>query len=162
MNLYEKIKNKLILIKEKIKNLIWLIFGLMSFIIWTIDYYLVYFGLSFFLYKFSSTYGPKKIVFFSLFIPIIFLIIYFFYKTTFFTSFLVLKNKFFYFILAVFYSLNRIISLIKYCLEKPPKITSAIIIELPCFINLFIITCQIILIFGMPSIFLKINHKKNG
>jgi len=42
------------MIKKNKKKLAWPIFAPIAFMLWTIDYYLVYFGLSFFFYKLTS------------------------------------------------------------------------------------------------------------
>jgi len=144
---------------EKVKKLAWPLFAPIAFMLWTIDYYLVYFGLSFFFYKLTTESSVIRIIIVLLAIPIAFLIIKIFYNTTFFTAYLILKNKIIYFIFAGFYSLNRIISVFQYCSVKPLTIPNSIIIEIPCYVNLFITFSQIILIFSFGFIFIAMTKK---
>lgn len=142
--------------KEKIKKLAWPLFAAIAFILWTVDYYLVYFGLSFFFYKLTVGGSVIRIVLVLLAIPIAFFVIKIFYGTTFFTAYLALKNKVIYFLIATLYSLNRIASVFQYCSVKSPTIPNSIIVEIPCYANLFITFAQIILIFILGYVVLKI------
>jgi len=145
--------------KEKIKKLAWLLFAPIAFILWTIDYYLVYFGLSFFFYKLSTGSNVIRITLMLLAIPIVFIVIKIFYGTTFSTAYLATKNKIVYFLIAAFFSLNRIRSVFQYCSVKSPTIPNSIIIEIPCYVNLFITLAQIILIFSLGFIFMAITRE---
>jgi len=145
--------------KEKIKNLAWPLFAPIAFILWAIDYYLVYFGLSFFFYKLTMGSSLIRIILVLLVIPVVFFVIKIFYDTTFFTAYLASKNKIIYFIFAGLYSLNRIASVLQYCSAKPPTIPNSIILEIPCYANVFITFGQIILIFSLGFIFMAITRE---
>ena len=145
---------------EKIKKLAWFLFAPIAFILWTVDYYLIYFGLSFLFYKFAIGGSLIRIFLVLLAIPIAFFVIKILYNTTFFTAFLVSKNKIVYFFLAILYSLDRIKSVFQYCSVKPLIIPNSIIIELPCYANVFITISQIILIFSLGFIFIKVGKKE--
>lgn len=148
--------------KEKIKKLSWPLFAPIAFILWTIDYYFIYFGLSFFFYKLTTSNGIIKIIILILSIPIIFVVIKIFYNTTFLTAFLVTKNKIVYFLFATLYSLNRIMSVFQYCSLKPLKIPNSIIIEIPCYVNLLITFSQIIIIFSLGFIFIVVTRENRN
>ena len=90
--------------KEKIKKLAWPLFAPIAFILWTVDYYLVYFGLSFFFYKLTVGSIVIKIILVLVAIPIFLTVIKIFYDTTFLTAYLASKNKIIYLIFAVLYS----------------------------------------------------------
>jgi len=148
--------------KEKITKLPWPLFAPIAFIVWTIDYYLVYFGLSFFFYKLVEGSGIIKLVLLLLVLPIIFFIVKLFYGTTFVTAYLATKNKIVYFLLAILYSLNRIMSVIQYCSVKPLSIPNSIVMQIPCYANLFITFSQIILIFGLGFVFMAITRERKN
>lgn len=140
-------------------KLAWPLFAPIAYILWTVDYYLVYFGLSFFFYKLTTGNSIIKIILILLVIPFVFLIANIFYKTTFLTSFLVTKNKIIYFLVVGLYSFNRMTSVIQYCSVKPLTISNSVVIQIPCYVNVFITFCQIILIISLGFIFMALARK---
>jgi len=145
--------------KEKIKRVGWFLFAPIAYILWTIDYYLMYFGLSFFFYKLTTGNSVVRVLLLLLVIPIVFFTIKIFYHTTLFTAFLTSKSKIIYFLLATLYSLNRVMSVFQYCSVKLPAIPDSVIIQIPCCINVLITFFQIALIFILGFIFTAIAIK---
>jgi len=147
---------------KKIEKLAWPLFAPVAFILWTIDYYLVYFGLSLFFYKLTEGNNLIKIILLLLILPTIFFVARLLYDTTFVTAYLATKNKIIYFLFAIVYSLNRAMSVVQYCSVKPLSIPNSVVMQIPCYVNLFITFGQIILIFGLGLVFTITTREKQN